>query len=179
MNLFLTSFDPAEIAQNLDDKRLGSQLKECNQMMSIAIHRAWTNGEDEFAAHVGEGRLTKVNAHRNHPVTLWCSKNFRNFEFMWRVADACSAEWQHRYGRTHGSGHRTSYIVDNWTLFVNLMPNGDRTDFVNCAANAGLGLDFKHLPILDAYRTYLNARWPGDTRAPTWTNREAPTWKTL
>ena len=41
MNLFVTDTDPAICAMNLDDKRVGKLLMECNQMMSLALKTHW------------------------------------------------------------------------------------------------------------------------------------------
>ena len=47
-------------------------------------------------------------------------------------------------------------------------------EFVNCAANASLNLNFKHLNTVDAYKQYLNARWSTDKITPRWTNSVRP-----
>ncbi len=40
MNLFVFDEDPVVSAAGLDDKRIGSALREANQMMSTAVLRA-------------------------------------------------------------------------------------------------------------------------------------------
>lgn len=58
-----------------------------------------------------------------------------------------------------------------------VVPKGSLTPFQNSAANSDFNVDFKHMKsTTDAYRQYLNVRWPNDTRRPVWTNVSAPKW---
>jgi hypothetical protein len=58
-----------------------------------------------------------------------------------------------------------------------VVPKGNLTPFQNSAANSDFNVDFKHIkPTTEAYRQYLNTRWPNDTRKPTWTGVSIPNW---
>jgi hypothetical protein len=50
-----------------------------------------------------------------------------------------------------------------------LIPEGKLTPMPNCAANKEKGVSFKHIDdTCTAYQLYLNERWEGDKREPTW-----------
>lgn len=166
MNLFVLDEDPVLAAAGLDDKRIGSALREANQMMSTAIHR---HAPD--ALEVGAGLGCKAT-HAEHPVTLWVGATRSNFAWCYAYAMACIDEWTLRYGSVHGSGERTPYI---WTL-KNCIPDGPLLPFQNSARHEGMGLDFTHLPVPDSYKAYLQERWLTDKRVPKYTNREWPQW---
>lgn len=166
MNLFVFDEDPAVSAAGLDDKRIGSALREANQMMSTALIQSGVEG-----AEVGPGLLCRPS-HERHPVTLWVGQTAGNFAWCYAYACALIEEWQLRYGTAHGSGDRTPYI---WT-FRTCIPDGPLLPFQNSARHDGLGLDFTHLPVPESYQAYLQERWLTDKRPPTYTNREWPTW---
>jgi len=166
MNLFVFDEDPAVSAAGLDDKRIGSALREANQMMSTALIQSGVE-----SAEVGPGLLCRPS-HQHHPVTLWVGQTAENFAWCYAYACALIEEWQLRYGTVHGSGDRTPYI---WT-FRTCIPDGPLLPFQNSARHDGLGLDFTHLLVPESYQAYLQERWLTDKRPPTYTNREWPTW---
>ena len=166
MNLFVFDEDPAVSAAGLDDKRIGSALREANQMMSTALIQSGVEG-----AETGPGLLCAAT-HQHHPVTLWVGQTSGNFAWTYAYACACIEEWQLRYGTWHGSGDRTPYI---WR-FRSCIPDGPLLPFQNSARHDGLGLDFTHLPVPESYQEYLQERWLTDKRPPTYTNREWPQW---
>lgn len=166
MNLFVLDMDPALSARGLDDKRIGSALREANQMMSVAVLRAAPE-----AAEVGPGLLCRPT-HQAHPVTLWVGATRGNFTWTLAYAYALIEEWTLRYGTQHGSGDRTPYIG----RFKSCIPDGPLLSFQNSARHDGLGLDFTHLPVPDSYRAYLQERWKTDKRPPNYSNQEWPRW---
>lgn len=166
MNLFVFDEDPAVSAAGLDDKRIGSALREANQMMSTALIQSGVEG-----AEIRPGLLCRPS-HQHHPVTLWVGQTAGNFAWCYTYACALIEEWQLRYETVHGSGDRTPYI---WT-FRTCIPDGPLLPFQNSARHDGLGLDFTHLPVPESYQAYLQERWLTDKRPPTYTNREWPTW---
>lgn len=170
MNLFATSYCPWQSAIDLDDARVVNQCRETAQLVSSAAHLCgiWHEG------------LYKPT-HLHHPVTNWAASGFR--PFVWTVLhlDALAEEKLHRFptAAAHASFTR---LKPHLTDLVRLMnPNAcdyatpDR--FANCAANASLDLNFKHIPDVHlAYREYMKARWALAKRAPRWTNRRRPEW---
>lgn len=166
MNLFVTNTDPALAARGLDDKRIGTALRECNQLMSTALVQSGVEG-----AEFGPGLLCQPT-HQHHPVTLWVGQSRGNFAWCLAHAYALIEEWGVRYGSHHASGDRTPYIG----RFKTCIPDGPLLPFQNSARHDGLGLDFTHLPVPESYQAYLQERWLTDKRPPTYTNREWPTW---
>lgn len=165
MNLFVLDEDPVVAAAGLDDKRIGSALREANQMMSTAILRF---GE---GVETGVG-LATLPSHEHHPVTLWVAQTSGNFAWCLAYARALVEEWGIRYGTHHSSADRVPYIA----TFSSCLPAGPLLPFQNSARHEGLGVDFTHLPVPESYRAYLQERWKTDKRAPTYSNRGWPEW---
>ena len=67
-----------------------------------------------------------------------------------------------------------------WRL-ASRLPSGS-TPFVNCARNKNLGIDFTHLEVHLAYRSYLVARWRSQMRPAICTIAglldKGPNWRT-
>jgi len=166
MNLFVLDENPTLAAQYLDDKRIGSALREVNQMMSVALHQNAIEGME-----VGPGLLCRPS-HQQHPVTLWVGQTRGNFIWALAYAYACIEEWQVRYGTVHGSGLRTPYIG----TYIACIPDGPLLPFQNSAKNVGLDMDFSDLEVPVSYREYLKERWLTDKRPALYTNRGYPWW---
>jgi len=159
MNLFATNTEPELAARDLDDKRLVKMVLETAQLLSTALR---VNGVDCV-------ELYKAT-HANHPVNVWVRNTRSNFlwtvEYGLRICD----EYQHRYGRTHGSRSAVHAAAELYRYIT----DGPLEEFHNSARNLGKGLDFTSLPVVDAYRAYLVARW--NTETPRWTKRGIPSW---
>jgi hypothetical protein len=175
MNLFVTSTDPIESAQALDDKRVGKLLMEANQMLSLAVKTHWPDDDGSYAFWETSTELTSGFAHRNHPVSVWVRANRSNYEWTLQHAKALAAEFKHRFGKQHGSARRLEYLEKQSSC----IPDGNLLPFQNSARNAGVGVDFTHLPVPLSYRNYLMIRWANDVRSVTFTNRGAPSWSCL
>lgn len=173
MNLFVTSLDPEECARNLDDKRVGKMLMECNQMMSLAIKTHWPDNDGSHVFWETSTELTSGWSHLNHPVSQWVRATRSNFHWTLCHARALAAEVEHRFGRSHGSALRLPYLA----TCEDCLLAGDMLPFQNSARHQGLGLDFSHLEVTMAYRSYLSYRWMTDKRAVTFTGRDVPSWR--
>lgn len=170
MNLFVTDTDPVLCARALDDKRVGKMLMEANQMLSLAVKTFWE--DDSYVFYETNTELTRGWSHVNHPVTIWVRSSRDNFAWTIQHAKALADEFEVRYGKRHASESRIRFMSSH----VDTIPEGSITPFQNSARNAGIGVDFSHLPVCEAYREYLNNRWISDIRYPSWTNRGAPSW---
>lgn len=166
MNLFVLDTDPDIAATMLDDKRVGTALRECCQMMSVAALR-WS----ETGVEYGPGLACRPS-HQHHPVTVWVGATRANYLWTWYHANALWNEHRVRYGTWHASGDRLAYLKN----FVICLPAGSLLPFQNSARHEGLGLDFTNLPVPISYQRYLCERWKTDKRPPRYTNREWPTW---
>lgn len=174
MNIFVTSECPLWSARWLDDKRVGKMLMEANQMLSQAVKSV--ADKEKWISYVSPECLVVGTAYSNHPCTLWVRESQGNF--LWLVAHAkeLAHQFSKRFGKGHASAKRTENIAN---LYFSLCPAShlaEQTPFANCASNNSLNLSFKHLPVIEAYRAYLNERWKTDVRSVTWKNQIPPHW---
>jgi len=152
MNIFATSPCPIESAKYLDDKRAIKMALESAQMLSTAINE-----------YGGTGGYKST--HVNHPANVWARTTRANY--MWLVShfSALCSEYTLRYGKVH----KCAAMYDHFLKAADLIPDGDLTPFVNCAANNSLGVSYKFIhDTHEAYRLYLASRFRTDKRPPTW-----------
>jgi Pyrimidine dimer DNA glycosylase len=173
MNLFVTHEDPEICAHNLDDKRVGKMLMEANQMLSLAVKSHWPDDDGSYAFWETSTELTSGWSHKNHPVSRWVRETRSNFHWTLCHARALAAEFEYRFGKEHASAKRLKYLA----TCEDCLPAGDMLPFQNSARHGGLGLDFSHLEVTMAYRSYLSYRWMTDKRAVTFSGREVPSWR--
>lgn len=178
MNIFAVSPDPAKCARALDDKRLRKMLLETAQILCTTLNLASGNGD--FAPY----RTT----HPGNSIVEWASaRGSANFYWLLRLGEAYSKECYYRFGTGYAATEVIEWVRAYYALSQQSAAIRDKVDyedplepeeFFNGARHRGLGLDFTHLPVHEAYREYLNARWPGDKRKPVWTRRKPPAWCT-
>lgn len=167
MNIFAVDEDPNRCAQALDDKRLRKMQLETAQLLCTELTRR------------GAAMPYKAT-HARHPVTLWLQADDA---LLWTLGyfRALDAENRLRFDKPHGAFTRTIDAIDAATRELSdagRRPAGDEIAFENCAANASLGLDFRHVrPTVEAYRQYLRARWDQAAAEPIWTRRGPPPWR--
>ncbi len=165
MNIFTTSRHPKQCARHLDDKRLNKMILETAQIICAVLHR------NEYS-----DPIPYRPSHMNHPAVLWADDS-DNIRWLYQLGLCYGDEIIHRTGRKHSS----HLVLEGLTLNFGKVLTGkfivNDDDLFNGARHRGLGLDFTHLEPVQAYRAYLNARWPNDKRAPTWKNRRPPAWK--
>jgi hypothetical protein len=154
MNIFVTSLDPVECAQALDDKRLVKMPLESAQMLCTALIN---HGID----------APYRSTHKKHPCTVWTSENRSNF--LWHVSllEAMGKEFEFRYGKTHKSARISPYFL----LHSDALPVGELQPFPRC------DLFKSHPEVVEAYRETLRYKWLNDKRTPKWTRRDPPSWK--
>lgn len=180
MNIFATDECPYASAQALDDKRINKMLTESVQMLSTATYimnrprwdelQSW----NEDAPHDG-GKYVFKPTHANHPCNVWVRASMDNFLWLHRYAAILHILFQEKSQKKHRSAFCLSWIEGTALK----LPYIGRTPFCNAARNSDLGFDFAHItPTTEAYRLYLNARWPHDKLAPTWKERKRPDWCT-
>lgn len=164
MNIFVSDECPVKSAVALDDKRLVKMVLETAQLLSSAVNLSYG---DKIAPY--------KTAHKGHPCTLWTKQSQGNFQWLLDHGWALGTEYTRRYEKTHKSLLVIADIDDSG--LIKHVQKGARTPFANCAANASVGVSFKHVQdTVEAYRQYLAVRWTNDKRYPTWTNCNAPSW---
>jgi hypothetical protein len=111
------------------------------------------------------GVATYKLTHKNHPCSIWVRKSKGNYKWALEHFNALLSEYNNRFGKVHAC----SKFIAEFETGLNNIPNGERTDFVNCAANKSLGVSYKDInDTCIAYQLYLGDRWNGDVRQPTW-----------
>ncbi len=174
MNIFVTYDDSYLCAEALDDKRVNKMLTESCQMLSTALYivdqERWEQLHRwDLENPLPEGKRVFKPTHVNHPCNLWVRETKANFWWLYRHATAL----QHTWGKIHKSATCLAYVGDATLRLRDI----DQTPFVNATRHKELGIDFTHIEnVHEAYRLYLNARWPHDKRAPVWKNRNRPKW---
>lgn len=162
MNIFAVSRHTRKCARALDDKRLNKMILETAQILCTVL----------------EAKGVPVPyrpSHVTHPITKWAASEVEHQRWLYQLGIAYGEEIQHRHKRKHAS----HLVIEGLTFHVPKLVRAvdpNEIEFFNGARHMGLGLDFTHLPVHQAYREYLNARWPGDKREPFWTNRSRPSW---
>ena len=152
MNLFVTNSSPKLSARALDDKRVVKMVLETAQLLSTAINEQGLDGPYK-------------STHKNHPCAMWVRETQGNYWWTCLHFYYLLDEYFKRYGKVHACGKHLTVFLNH----VGDMPEGLRTDFVNCAANQSLGISYKHLDdVFTAYQLYLADRWETDKREPTW-----------
>jgi hypothetical protein len=157
VQVFATSPNPILCARVLDDKRVVKMVLESAQMLSTVRYLR------------GDPHPYRPT-HENHPLVKWVAADPRNEHWLLRHFVALSAEYTHRYCRTHLSAEKFDVVKAIDTDLSDLMPLP--LGFCNCS---GVELDDVH----EAYKQCLINKWKNDKRPPQWTNREAPSWNGL
>ena len=152
MNIFVTSSCPVECARNLCDRRVIKMVLESAQMLSTALR--------EHGVDVGY-----KSTHKNHPSNVWARETRANWNWLYKHAMALCKEYTKRYNKIH----KSQAVIESLYAHISSIPDGNLTQFANCAANQSIGVSYKHFDnVCVAYQLYLNDRWDTDKRTPTW-----------
>ncbi len=155
MNIFFTSKDPVEAARNLDTKRVNKMILESAQMLSTALREHGYSGDEIYKS-----------THKNHPSTVWARATRANYCWLLQHFEALAVEYHARRGKWHKS---FVHLFSTLSAATDFVPNGELTAFANCAANAAVGVSYKHVEdVVQAYILYLNDRWDADKLEPVW-----------
>lgn len=154
MNIFVTSFDPFESAQVLDDKRVIKMILESAQILSTVMNENEIKGPYK-------------STHKNHPVVLWVKESSENYWWLIEHFQALCEEYSLRFNKEHKCSQYHELFVDG---YFELIQDDKLTNFVNCTK-------FKEIKeVTQAYRLALIDKWKNDKRPPKWTNSIAPEW---
>lgn len=165
MNIFAISRHPVKCAKALDDKRLNKMILETAQILCTVIN-------EREGSQVTRYR----NSHVHHPITKWAMSNEDHVRWLYELGMAYGDEILYRFGRKHACHSVIEELPTRWSWIEDALMC-DEIEFHNGARHMGLGLDFTHLPVGKAYRSYLRIRWLGDKREPKWTRRKEPVWR--
>ena len=91
MNIFYLDEDPKVAAIVQYNKHVVKMILESAQMLCTA-HRYYGNDDVPYKT-----------AHLNHPSTIWCRQNSKQYNWLYNHMIALGEEYTHRYGKTHRS----------------------------------------------------------------------------
>ncbi len=89
MNIFYLDSNPVKAAQIQYNKHVVKMILESAQMLCTA-HRYYGNEDVPYKT-----------AHLNHPSTIWCRANSRQYNWLYKHMLALGDEYTRRYGKTH------------------------------------------------------------------------------
>ena len=95
MNIFYLHEDPVKAAKLQYNKHVVKMILESAQMLCTAHHH-WS---DELG-YKPDYVPYKI-AHYNHPSTIWCRQNVRQYYWLYNHMIALGDEYTKRYGKTH------------------------------------------------------------------------------
>ncbi len=160
MNIFAFDPDPWTCALWLDDVRKNKMILETAQLLSSAV----AINDPSWASRVYKP------THLGHPCAKWVMSSKANYEWLLSYFECLKDQFGN-----HKSYELMPVFDDYW--YKGWFPSTVATPFPNCAANAGLGISFKHIPdVHEAYRLYITERWKVDTITVSWTKGERPPW---
>jgi hypothetical protein len=90
MNIFYLDSDPVKAAQAQYNKHVVKMILESAQMLCTAHHH-YDNGHN----------VPYKKAHYNHPSTIWCRQNSRQYYWLFHHMLALGDEYTKRYKKTH------------------------------------------------------------------------------
>ena len=90
MNIFYLNRDPVKAAQIQYNKHVVKMILESAQMLCTAHHH-YDNGHN----------VPYKKAHYNHPSTIWCRQNSRQYYWLFHHMLALGDEYTKRYNKTH------------------------------------------------------------------------------
>lgn len=100
MNIFVVDPNPRKSARSLPDKHIVKMPLESCQMLSI-IYSKWYYNWGDIHKIDGNPYNTKKGAFKNHPCTIWASKNYYNLAWLISHGCALTMEYYFRYGKVH------------------------------------------------------------------------------
>tara|TARA_B110000046_G_scaffold164566_1_gene180237 strand:- start:723 stop:1241 length:519 start_codon:yes stop_codon:yes gene_type:complete len=90
MNIFYLDSDPVKAAQAQYNKHVVKMILESAQMLCTAHHH-YDNGHN----------VPYKKAHYNHPSTIWCRQNSRQYYWLFHHMIALGDEYTKRYNKKH------------------------------------------------------------------------------
>lgn len=159
MNIFITSKNPVEAAQNLDDVRLERLCFECLEMLSMAIL-------SRFNIKIFEYR----ERHLLHPVSIWIRTKEDNYNWALAHGIALCKEYLYRFGYTN-KYHKY------YRRIIGLTPVQEPVNIDLKFRNSTI--KFKHIDnVVEAYRLHYawKLKYSDKYKPKKWTKRQAPSW---
>ena len=152
MNIFYLHEDPVKAAEMQYNKHVVKMILESAQMLCTA-HRYYGNEDVPYKT-----------AHLNHPSTIWCRQNSRQYYWLFHHMIALGNEYTKRYDKTHLT---ITKCFDALQYCPVGMPLGGKFN----QPPQAMPDDVKAHKPLDAYHKYYREYKSAFAK---WTNREIP-----
>jgi hypothetical protein len=165
MNIFHTSIDPVESANNLDDLRVNKMIIESAALLANAIA---FHGGPESALPISKtsGKPFKTKAWQNHPSCLWVKKSRSNYNWLVSHLIALIQQMHLRKSTIHSMINNVQIIQDG----AKYIPEGPLTAFENCTPYKSIS------DPIEAYRLCMVYKWEHDGKVPKWSIVNKPSW---
>lgn len=140
MNIFVSDPCPVKSAKALDNRRVIKMILESTQLLSTAIN-------------FHGGSAPYKSTHINHPCSIWTRTSRSNAYWLISHLKALCSEYTNRYNKVH----KCAGYIEELERMVNVIPNGQLTEFKNCT-------NFKHISdVFTAYQLALAEKWKQDS----------------
>ena len=155
MNIFYLDKCPYKAAELQYNKHVVKMILESAQMLCTAHHH-YDNGDN----------VPYKKAHYNHPSTIWCRENDKQYMWLFHHMLALGAEYTKRYGKKHMS-------IDKCFGPLSFLPPNIPTDQEFTEPPQCMPDQYKNDDPIKAYRDYcINekhyAKWEKGRDKPKW-----------
>ena len=160
MNIFITHKNHQQSASNLDDLRLGCQIKELAQILSTAIFNKVGMQSDLYKPYNRNGRFAK-----------WAGSSKYCMTKLIDYGRELETEYEYRFDKPH----KSYCIILNSYKYIEEFNEVGCEDYLSYVGDEQLiqymlsGLD-----IYQAYQKVLQEKWYKDIKIPKWTKRNKP-----
>jgi len=170
MNIHFFTDNPIENAKYLDDNRLKKMIIENFQMFTEAL--AAHGCPDHKLPKTKSGNIYKYGSpHKNHPSNVWLRQSRSNFMWLIKYTEAM---WRRYQAIPYKGNENVPANLARVKKAAKYIPEGPLTKFANCAAKKDAGIDYTYMnDVFLAYQMYMNDRWDGDSKQPTWRGIDA------
>lgn len=154
MNIFVLDRDPKLAARMLCDKHVVKMILESCQILCTVAH------------NMGIPDVPYRATHKNHPCTLWASKNRSNAQWLFDHLEEMCNEYTLRYGKTHQSSYLLPFFRED---LLPRMKEGAQTPFAQAMPE-----QYRNNDPVTAYRAYYSgekrgiATWKSPSFPPSW-----------
>lgn len=160
MNIFITHKNHQQSASNLDDLRLGCQIKELAQILSTAIYNKIGIQSDLYKPYNCNGRFAK-----------WAGSSKYCMLKLIDYGEELEAEYEYRFDKPH----KSYYIILNSYKYIEEFNEVGCKDYLSHVGDEQVVLYMLNsMNIYQAYQKVLQDKWYKDVKIPKWTKRNQP-----
>ena len=141
MNIFYLDRDPVKAAKVQYNKHIVKMILESAQMLCTAHHHYAEKHE------INADYIPYKKAHYNHPSTIWCRQNSRQYYWLFNHMLALGMEYTKRYGKTHLSITKCFDALKDCPIGMSL--GGEFNEPPQCMPD-----EYKHESAIHAYWNY-------------------------